>query len=87
MELSADEHGSCLHCGFNLNGERIYDYFLSKHFGDKAKASEYAEMYGAKEGYGRFGYEIYVKSYDKDYKKLEPYFQCPECSEKCYQKE
>ena len=74
-----DDHGSCPHCSFDLNGEWIYEHFLKEYEGDEEKALETASMYGASKGKGRFGKEIYVKSYDKDYNKLEPYFQCPEC--------
>lgn len=82
-----DDHGKCVHCDFDLNGERIYDYFLKKYEGDCQKVLDVASMYGAVPDRGRFGKEIYVKSYDTEGNKLPPYFQCPECGEKCYQKE
>lgn len=78
-----NDHGQCLHCGLDLNGEWIYGYFL-KESGDHTEALAKASMYGAKEGYGRFGRAIYVKDYDEDYNKLPPYFKCPDCGEKCY---
>jgi rubredoxin len=82
--MAADNHGSCKNCGFDLNGERVYDYFLREYSGDTKKAAETASMYGCREGYGRFGKEILIKSYDKDFKKLPSKFACPECREECY---
>ncbi len=82
--MSIDDHGSCVRCGFDLNGEQVFDYFLKEYEGDRKKAAETASMYGCEEGYGRFGKEIYVKSYDKDYNKLPSKFVCPSCGEECY---
>jgi len=79
--MVTNEHGSCTHCGYDFNGDYIYDTFLEK-YGTHEKASEIAEMYGAREGYGRWGKCIYVKPYDNNYKKLEPYWICPECGGK-----
>jgi hypothetical protein len=83
--MTTEDHGKCVHCGFDLNGEFIYDYFLKWYGGDWQKAQADASMYGAGPGWGRFGKEIYMKGYDSNYNKLEPYFQCPECGEKCYE--
>lgn len=79
-----NDHGQCLHCGVELNGEWIYDYFL-KEYGDTVEALSAASMYGAKNGYGRFSRAIYMKGYDESYNKLLPYFKCPDCGEKCYE--
>jgi hypothetical protein len=68
--MSVDDHGSCKNCGFDLNGERIYDQFLREYDGDVVKATEAASMYGCKEGWGRFGKEVYVKGYDEKGKSL-----------------
>jgi len=81
--MSTDDHGSCKSCGFDLNGERVYDTFLLK-YGDEGKATEVAEMYGCRKGWGRFGKCVYVKGYDENYKKLKPWWMCPECKEECY---
>lgn len=82
--MRSNDHGSCVHCNFDLNGEMIYDYFLEKYDGDWKSALATASMYGATKTTGRFGKEIYVKFYNTDGEKLEPYFMCPECKEKCY---
>lgn len=84
MMVNIDDHGSCKNCGFDLNGERVYDYFLREYDGDVVKATETASMYGCKEGWGRFGKEIYVKGYDENYKSIHPWWMCPECKEECY---
>lgn len=77
-----DDHGTCPHCSADMNGERIYDHFLKEYEGNREKALETASMYGAGETNGRFGREVYVKPYDKNYNKLKPYFQCPDCGGK-----
>ena len=77
--MSTDDHGQCKNCGFDLNGERVYDYFLSHYDGDKVKALATASMYGCREGYGRFGKAIYVKTYTDHGKLRERKF--PECGE------
>jgi len=82
--MGINEHGSCVHCGFDLNGEMIYDYFLKMNPGDSKQAVKTAAMYGATETTGRFGKAIYVKGYDSDYNKLKPYFMCPKCMNECY---
>lgn len=81
--MATDDHGHCKNCGFDLNGERVYDYFL-REYGDPVKALATASMYGCREGFGRFGKAIYVKRYDENYNKLPPYYICPECGEECY---
>jgi len=81
--MATDDHGSCKNCGFDLNGERVYDYFLKK-YGDEVKALDVASMYGCREGFGRFSKAIYIKGYDEDYNKLEPWWMCPECKKECY---
>jgi len=83
--MSIENHGSCVHCNYDLNGEGIYACYYIKYDGDGAKALEKASMFGASKDKGRFGKAIYVKSYDTDGNKLPPYFQCPECGEKCYE--
>ena len=80
--MDADNHGSCKNCGFDLNNERVYDYFLRQYDGDTKKAAETADRYGCKEGYGRFGKEIYVKTYT-EHGKIREYI-CPVCKERCY---
>lgn len=87
MKDKDDEHGSCVHCGYDLNGEYIYSYFLKEKEGDEVEALASAAMFGAGPDKGRFGKEIYVKGYDTEGRKLPPYFQCPECKKKCYEKE
>jgi hypothetical protein len=62
----------------------VYDHFLKEYGGDTLKAAEVAEMYGCREGFGRFSKVILVKPYDKDYNKLPTYRKCPECGEKYY---
>jgi rubredoxin len=81
--MATDDHGSCKNCGFDLNGERVYDYFLREE-GDPVSASAVASMYGCRKDYGRFGRAIYVKGYDENYNKLPPYWKCPECGKECY---
>ena len=80
--MARDDHGACVNCGFDLNGERVYDTFFKK-YGDKAKAQAAASMYGCKEGYGRWGKAIYVKDYAEDGKK-DSYYKCPSCGQLCY---
>lgn len=84
--MPTDDHGSCVHCGFDLNGERVFDHFLKMYGGDKIKALAVASMYGCREDFGRFGKEIYTKPYDNNWNKLPPYYRCPECGENCYEK-
>lgn len=78
--MSKDDHGACIHCGFDLNGERIYDVFLEK-YGDSRKAADTAAMYGATEHFGRFGKEIYFK---ETYGDRAGIFVCPECGKACH---
>ena len=80
--MTIDDYGSCKECGFDLNGERVYDFFLREYEGDIVKATETASQYGCKEGYGRFGYALHVKTYTDHGKKTE--FICPVCREICY---
>ena len=84
--MGIDDHGSCVHCGTDLNGGYIYDTFLEK-YGNPVDALAVASMYGARKGYGKWGREIYVKNYDKDWNKLPPYYICPDCGEKCYEQD
>ncbi len=35
--MTLDDNGSCKECGFDLNGERVYDYFLREHGGNRGK--------------------------------------------------
>ena len=81
--MAADNHGQCKNCGFDLNGERVFDFFLKEYEGDKVKALAVASMYGCKEGYGRFGKEILTKTYHEDGSKSRVYI-CPECRKECY---
>jgi hypothetical protein len=80
--MDIDDHGSCKNCGCDLNGERVYDYFLREYEGDIDRATEVASMYGCKEGYGRFGEAIYVTTYNEAGKTKS--WVCPECGEGCY---
>lgn len=80
--MATDDHGSCKNCGFDLNGERVYDYFLKECGGDVIKATATASMFGCKEGHGRFGKAIYVKTHTDHGKKRE--WICPECKGECY---
>ena len=80
--MATDDHGSCKNCGFDLNGERVYDYFLNEYNGDEDKAEEVAEKYGCRKGYGRFGKAIYVKTYT-DHGKLRGW-KCHNCGKECY---
>lgn len=80
--MNKDDHGNCKNCGFDLNGERVYDYFLKDYGGDEAKAEKVAEMYGCRKDYGRFGKAIYVKTYT-DHGKLREW-KCPSCGKECY---
>lgn len=82
--IDSDNHGSCVHCGLDLNGGYVYDTFLEK-YGDHDKALEIASMYGARKGWGKWGKEIHMKLYDENYNKLPSFFKCPECGEKCYE--
>jgi hypothetical protein len=82
-ERGISDHGSCVVCGFDLNGDWIYEYFL-REYGDEKKALDTAKMYGATKTEGRFGKELYVKEYDEDYNKLPSYFKCPTCGGRCY---
>lgn len=84
--MSIDDHGSCVHCGFDLNGERIWDYFFKRE-GSEEEATRSAAMYGATKDFGRFGKEIYVKSYSLNWDKLPSFYACPSCGEKCYDKD
>ena len=79
------DHGFCFNCGTDLNGDWIWDVGFKK-FGTEKKADAYAKAYGAVKGFGRFGREIYVKPYDENGRKLPPFFMCPDCGEKCYEK-
>lgn len=77
-----DEHGQCKSCGFDLNGDGVYEHFL-KEYGSHQKALETAEMYGATKEKGRFGKAIHMKVYDKNYNKLPSWWMCPECRKEC----
>lgn len=83
---SVDDHGSCINCGVDLNGGYIYDTFYEK-YGNHEDALASASMYGAKKGYGKWGRQIYMKNYDKNYNKLPSYYICPDCGEKCYEQD
>jgi len=76
--MSINDHGSCTHCGYDFNGDYIYDTFLEK-YGNPVDALAAASMYSARKGYGRWGKRMYVKPYDDNYNKLKPYWICPEC--------
>ena len=80
--MAKDDYGSCKNCGYDLNGRRVYDYFLEEYDGDKVKAAEIAAMYGCREGYGRFGKAIYFKTYT-EHGKLKEWI-CPKCMKECY---
>jgi len=74
--MATNDHGSCRLCGYDFNGELIYDHFLKTHTPDRAK--ELAEMYGASEGHGRFGKQIIVKHEHADGLK-DTFTRCPNC--------
>ena len=77
--MAVDDHGECKHCKFDFNGDRIWDKGLEIH-GTEEGADRYAEPYGARKGFGRFGKQVYVKPYYGDnFKKGETFFKCPEC--------
>ena len=82
--MASNNHGHCVHCGYDLTGDSIYETFL-KQYGDENKALEVSEMFGATKESGRWGKAVYVKLYDEDFNKLTPYYQCPSCREKCYE--
>lgn len=85
--MSVDDHGSCLHCGFDLNGERIWDTFFKKERSEE-EATRIAEMYGASKGFGRFGKEIYYKYYEGEgYTDKKRVYVCPSCGKSCYDKD
>jgi hypothetical protein len=80
--MALDDHGSCKECGFDLNGERVYDYFLREHGGNRGEALAVASMYGCREGFGRFGKQVLVKTYTEQGKTRLNI--CPNCKEECY---
>ena len=77
--MSVNDHGNCPHCGYDLNGDYIYDTFLKMYNGDVDKALEVSSQYGASKGKGRWGKAVYMTSYSDGYTKKEKYWQCPEC--------
>ena len=79
--MPTNNHGSCRHCGFDFNGEMIYDYFLKEYHGDKEKAKETASQYGATENLGRFGRQVFVTDHLENYTKQRRYIICPQCKE------
>ena len=82
--MSVNDHGSCVHCGYDLNGGYIYDSFLEK-YGNHVDALATASMYGAKKDYGRWGKSVYVTLYDGDtYANKRKVFMCPKCRKECY---
>jgi len=81
--MATDDHGQCKNCGFDLNGDRVYDTFFEK-YGNHVDATATASMYGCRKGWGRWGKAIYFKNYDENYNKLPSKWVCPECSEECY---
>jgi hypothetical protein len=86
QKLNINDHGFCLHCGSDLNGEFIWDKGFELH-GTEEEADKYADAYGAIKGFGRFGREILMKGYDENYNDLPTYFKCPDCGEKCYEQD
>ena len=80
--MAVDDHGSCKNCGLDLNGDSVYEYFLWQYNGDTEKAAEVAGMYGCREGYGKFGKAIYLKTYT-DHGKMREWI-CPNCGKECY---
>jgi len=61
-----NEHGYCPNCNADFDGELIFETFLNQYDGDRAKALETAEMYGATETKGRWGNMIAIYDRDKD---------------------
>lgn len=77
-----DEHGSCKECGFNLNGDYIYDYFF-RFYKDDQKAFESASLYKATRDKGRFGQAIYMKEYNENGMETN-WWKCSNCEKECY---
>ena len=67
----------CPKCKSNLEGDLIYETFLKQFNGDKVKALEVADSYGATEKTGRWGREIGIYSMEED---RTTGFTCPDCS-------
>ena len=77
------EHGSCVNCGFDFNGDYIWDvgYRLAQAKGftqeeSEAEADTYASWYGAKRGEGRFSKRVGIYSMALDRTVA---WQCPDC--------
>lgn len=70
-----NEHGYCPNCGTDLDGELIFETFL-KHYKNREKALETAELYGATETKGRWGTQIALYDTHKD---RTTHWLCPEC--------
>lgn len=71
-----NEHGFCPNCKMDFDGELIFETFLRK-YGDRRKAIETAEMYGATETKGRWGKRIGIYSIEKDRTSM---WRCPDCN-------
>jgi hypothetical protein len=77
---------NCPHCGFDLNGELIYEYFLKtpewiplerlNAMPLEEAALETAKMYGATKTEGRWRNDIAIYDIAED-KTVE--YECPEC--------
>lgn len=70
-----NEHGYCPSCNMDFDDDLIFDTFFEK-YGNRKKALEVAEMYGATESKGRWGKQIGIYSMEKD---RTVQFKCPEC--------
>lgn len=67
----------CPNCKANLDGDLIFDTFLTQYGGDRIKALKSAEAYGATETTGRWRREIAQYSLEEDRTVA---FRCPDCN-------
>lgn len=74
---SPNEHGYCPHCGTNLDGGDILEYFIASGR-TREQAMETARNYGYRKGHTQWGRQIGIE-YDHDC--IEEW-QCPDCNGK-----
>ena len=70
-----DNHGTCPHCGSDMDGGSIWQLFFDR-YGDEQKADETAALYGATRTQGRWGRRIGLYSMEKD---RTDGWMCPDC--------
>lgn len=70
-----NQHGYCANCNADFDGELIFETFMKK-YGDRNKAIETAEMYGATETEGHWSKMIGIYDRGKDRTVA---WQCHEC--------